>query len=53
VWAWGINGSFSVAGSVLVPIVSVSLGISTVILIAAVIYLIALPSFLYLQVPDS
>lgn len=52
VWAWGINGSFSVAGSVLVPIVSVGLGISTVLVIAAVIYLMALPSFLYLQVPD-
>lgn len=52
VWAWGINGSFSVAGSVLVPIVSVNLGISTVIVIAAVIYITALPSFLYLQVPD-
>jgi len=53
VWAWGINGSFSVAGSVLVPIVSVSLGISTVIVIAAVIYLLALPAFLHLRVPDS
>ena len=52
VWAWGINGSFSVAGSVLVPIVSVSLGISTVIVVAAIIYLIALPAFLHLQVPD-
>ena len=53
VWAWGINGSFSVAGSVLVPIVSVSLGISTVIVIAAVIYLTALPAFLHLQVRDA
>jgi spermidine synthase len=52
VWAWGINGSFSVVGSVLVPIISVSLGISTVIVIAAIIYLAALPSFLNLQVPD-
>ncbi len=52
VWAWGINGSFSVVGSVLVPIVSVSLGISTVILIAAVIYFMALPSFFRLQLPD-
>jgi hypothetical protein len=52
VWAWGINGSFSVVGSVLVPIISVSLGISTVIVIAAIIYLAALPSFFNLQVPD-
>jgi hypothetical protein len=53
VWAWGINGSFSVVGSVLVPIISVSLGISTVILVAAVIYFIALPAFFRLQAPDS
>jgi len=52
VWAWGINGSFSVAGSVLVPIISVSLGISTVIVIAAIIYLTALPAFLNLKTPD-
>ena len=52
VWAWGINGSFSVVGSVLVPIVSVSLGISAVIVVAAMIYLAALPSFFNLQVPD-
>jgi hypothetical protein len=53
VWAWGINGSFSVVGSVMVPIISVSLGISAVILISAVIYFIALPSFFRLQLPDS
>jgi spermidine synthase len=53
VWAWGINGSFSVVGSVLVPIISVSLGISTVIVMAAIIYLTALPSFFNLQLPDS
>lgn len=53
VWAWGINGSFSVVGSVLVPIISVSLGISTVILVAAVIYFTALPAFFRLQAPDS
>jgi hypothetical protein len=52
VWAWGINGSFSVVGSVMVPIISVSLGISTVILIASVIYFTALPSFFRLQLPD-
>ncbi len=52
VWAWGINGSFSVAGSVLVPIISVSLGISIVIVMAAAIYLTALPAFLNLKTPD-
>ncbi len=46
VWAWGINGSFSVVGSVLVPVVSVLYGLSSVLLLSAVIYLAAGPCFL-------
>jgi spermidine synthase len=45
VWAWGINGSFSVIGSVLVPILSVLLGLSSVLLLSAGIYLLAVPGF--------
>jgi len=45
IWAWGINGSFSVVGAVSVPIVAVLFGQSTVILAAAALYLIALPAF--------
>ncbi len=52
-WAWGINGSFSVVGAVLVPIVGVLFGLSTVLLIAAVCYLMALPSFFALLLPRA
>ncbi|MEW6265943.1 MAG: hypothetical protein AB1641_22955 [Thermodesulfobacteriota bacterium] len=52
VWAWGINGSFSVVGSVLVPILSVLLGLSAVMIISAAVYLLALPAFFRLMTPD-
>ena len=45
IWAWGINGSFSVMGAVSVPIVAVLFGQSVVILAAAGLYLLALPAF--------
>jgi hypothetical protein len=51
IWAWGINGCFSVVGAVAVPIVSVLFGHSVLIMAAAVIYLIALPAFFYLLKP--
>ncbi|MCA8907284.1 MAG: hypothetical protein KDA64_05265 [Rhodospirillaceae bacterium] len=44
-WAWGINGSFSVVGAVLVPIVGVVYGLSVVLLVAAASYLICWPAF--------
>ncbi|MGE5146740.1 MAG: hypothetical protein ACM3N5_08320 [Candidatus Eiseniibacteriota bacterium] len=44
-WAWGINGCFSVVGAVLVPIVAVVFGLSTLLVAAGVIYLAALPAF--------
>ena len=44
-WAWGINGSFSVVGAVLVPIIGVIYGLSTVLLVAAACYVVALPAF--------
>jgi hypothetical protein len=52
VWAWGINGSFSVVGSVLVPVLSVLFGHSVSILGAAPQYLSAVPAFLQLRLPD-
>ena len=51
VWAWGINGCFSVVGAVAVPIVSVLFGHSVLIIASAVIYLIAMPAFFYLLKP--
>ena len=44
-WAWGINGSFSVVGAVLVPIVGVVYGLSVALLIAAACYLLCWPAF--------
>jgi hypothetical protein len=51
IWAWGINGCFSVVGAVAVPIVSVLFGHSVLIMASAVIYLIAWPAFFYLLKP--
>jgi spermidine synthase len=51
IWAWGINGCFSVVGAVAVPIVSVLFGHSVLIMAAAVIYLVAWPAFFYLLKP--
>ena len=50
-WAWGINGSFSVVGAVAVPIVNVQFGQQTLLLGAAALYLIALPAFFSLLKP--
>ena len=44
-WAWGVNGCFSVIGAALVPIVATSFGLPAVVLMGAIAYLIALPAF--------
>ncbi len=44
-WAWGINGCFSVIGAALVPIVATSFGLPAVVLVGAAAYLVALPAF--------
>ena len=45
IWAWGINGTFSVIGAVAVPLMAVMFGLSAPILAAAVLYLIAMTAF--------
>ncbi|MBF0584003.1 MAG: hypothetical protein HQL80_07180 [Magnetococcales bacterium] len=50
-WAWGINGMFSVVGAVLVPLISVSVGLSANLYLAAVLYLLAWPCFFALLRP--
>jgi hypothetical protein len=40
-WAWGINGCFSVIGAALVPIVATSFGLPAVVLVGAIAYLVA------------
>jgi SAM-dependent methyltransferase len=44
-WAWGVNGCFSVIGAALVPIVATSFGLPAVVLVGACAYLVALPTF--------
>lgn len=46
VWAWGINGSFSVVGAATVPLIAVSFGLSAVLEVAALAYLLAVLAFL-------
>jgi MFS family permease len=50
-WAWGINGCFSVIGAALVPIVSTSFGLPAVVLVGAFAYLLALPMFFSVLMP--
>jgi len=44
-WAWGVNGCFSVIGAALVPIVATSFGLPAVVLVGAIAYLVAMPAF--------
>ena len=50
-WAWGINGSFSVLGAALVPIISTSFGLPAVVLVGAAAYVVALPAFYRVLLP--
>jgi hypothetical protein len=50
-WAWGINGCFSVVGAAIVPIVATSFGLSAVLMIAGAAYLVALPAFFAVLLP--
>ncbi|HTJ58994.1 MAG TPA: hypothetical protein VL418_15755 [Devosiaceae bacterium] len=45
VWAWGINGCFSVIGAALVPIIATNFGLAAVLGVAGVAYLVAIPAF--------
>lgn len=48
-WAWCINGSFSVVSSVLAMMIALVFGYSTVILLAALSYLIAFAAFIKMR----
>src|SRR5271168_1770234 len=50
-WAWGINGCFSVIGAALVPLVATSFGLSAVLLVAGAAYIIAIPAFFGVILP--
>ncbi|HZT88712.1 MAG TPA: hypothetical protein VFA12_12140 [Stellaceae bacterium] len=50
-WAWGINGCFSVIGAVLVPLIATSFGLAAVLGIAGAAYLVAIPAFFGVLLP--
>lgn len=51
VWAWGINGCFSVVGAALVPVIATSFGLSTVLIVSGIAYLVAIPAFFGVLLP--
>ncbi len=50
-WAWGINGCFSVIGAALVPLVATSFGLSAVLFLSGAAYLLAIPAFFGVVLP--
>jgi spermidine synthase len=50
-WAWGINGCFSVIGAAAVPIIATSFGLNAVLMSAGFAYLIAIPAFFAVLLP--
>jgi len=45
VWAWGINGCFSVIGAAAVPIIATTFGLPVVLEVSAAAYVLAIPAF--------
>jgi hypothetical protein len=45
IWAWGVNGCFSVVGAAAAPVIATNFGLGAVIEIAGLAYLLALPAF--------
>lgn len=45
IWAWGVNGCFSVVGAAAAPVIATNFGLGAVIQIAGVAYLLAAPAF--------
>jgi hypothetical protein len=52
-WAWGINGCFSVIGAAIVPIVATSFGLTAVLIVAGIAYLVAIPAFFAVLLPKK
>lgn len=52
-WAWGVNGCFSVIGAAIVPIIATSFGLTSVLLTASLAYLLAIPAFFAVLQPLS
>ena len=53
IWAWGVNGCFSVIGAAAAPVIATNFGLGAVIEIAGVAYLLALPAFFGVTAVDK
>jgi hypothetical protein len=53
IWAWGINGCFSVIGAALVPILATSIGLDGTLATCAAAYALAGASFRLLLRPGA
>jgi hypothetical protein len=51
IWAWGINGCFSVIGAAAVPLVATSFGLTMVLIVSGFAYLLAIPAFFAILLP--
>ncbi len=51
IWAWGINGGFSVIGSAAIPVFATSFGLTAVLQIAGAAYLVAMLAFFAVLLP--
>ena len=50
-WAWSINGCFSVIGGAMVPVLATAFGLHSVLMLSGVVYLVAAPAFLAVLKP--
>jgi SAM-dependent methyltransferase len=50
-WAWGINGCFSVVGAALVPVIATSFGLAAVLIFSGCAYLLAIFGFFAVLLP--
>ena len=50
-WAWGINGCFSVIGAAAVPLIATAFGLSRVLAVGGIAYLVASPAFFAVVLP--
>ena len=51
-WAWGINGCFSVIGAAAVPLIATAFGLSSVLSLGGIAYLVAIPAFFAVVLPQ-
>ena len=51
IWAWGINGCFSVVGAAAVPLIATIFGLNAVLQSSGTAYLVAIPAFLAVMSP--